>query len=110
MLHSRKRMDGETVNKLVGNTEFPQFEEPPVLQKELGDSQNKENELEKREMLEALDKKYIDIYDAIPPGKGAELTELCALGYDSRTVMSVLTTLELKGLIKLLPGGSYGRN
>ena len=43
LLHAQKRMDGDTVNKLVGNTEFPQFEEPPTLKRGAGTSERSKN-------------------------------------------------------------------
>ena len=109
ILHNRKRVDGETVNKMVGNTEYPQYEEPPVLKKILSEGENPSEIIKSEEILESLDKKYREIYDSIPTDKVVNLADICSVGYDSRTVMSVLTTLELKGLIKTLPGGNYCR-
>lgn len=111
LLHSKKRVDGETVNKMVGNTEYPNFENPPTLKRELSEGAKSEEEQTDKsaEILKSLDKKYTDVFEAIPIGKYANLAELCRSGYDSRTVMSVLTTLELKGLVTILPGGLYGR-
>lgn len=109
LLHSRKRVDGETVNKIVGNTEYPQFEEAPMLKKDISLAENKEEAVKSAEILESLDKKYSDVYASVPVGKAVSLADICACGYDSRTVMSALTTLELKGLVKILPGGLYSR-
>ena len=109
LLHSKKRVDGKTVNRMVGNTEYPQFEDAPVLKKEISEAADKEATLKATEMLEGLDKKYADVYEAIPAGKAVSLADICSAGFDSRTVMSVLTTLELKGLVKILPGGLYER-
>lgn len=108
LLHAQKRVDGDTVNKLVGNTEFPQFEEPPTLERGVETSERSKNN-NAAEVLELLDKKYSDIYEAIPEGKSVSLVDICGAGHDSRTVMSVLTTLELKGLVEILPGGLYRR-
>ncbi len=111
LLHSKKRVDGATVNKMVGNTEYPDFEEPPTLKKDLSEGEKGETGLKDNsaEVLKSLDKKYSDIFEAIPIGRFASLADLCRAGYDSRTVMSVLSTLELKGLVTILPGGLYGR-
>lgn len=109
LLHSQKRVDGETVNQMVGNTEYPQFENPPELKKIDKNADNGADEERYAEVLQALDKKYSDIFEAIPSGKSVGLADICSVGYDSRTVMSVLTTLELKGLVKILPGGLYCR-
>lgn len=109
LLHSQKRVDGETVNKMVGNTEYPQFEAPPELKRNPDLTENADSSEKYSEILRSLDKKYSDIFETIPSGKSVSLADICAAGYDSRTVMSVLTTLELKGLIKILPGGLYCR-
>lgn len=109
LLHAQKRVDGETVNRMVGNTEYPQFEEAPALKKDISLSENREQAAKTAEILESLDKKYTDVYEAIPQGKAVGLADICGAGFDSRTVMSVLTTLELKGLVKILPGGLYSR-
>jgi DNA processing protein len=111
LLHDKKRVDGETVNKMVGNTEYPKFEDPPALKKEISEGEDKQRACSDNssEILKSLDKKYSDVFEAIPIGKPANLAELCRCGYDSRTVMSVLTTLELKGLVNILPGGLYSR-
>jgi len=110
LLHSHKKLDGETVNKLVGNTEYPEYGESPVLQKS-NESENNETKGDdgSAEALKSLDKKYIEVFESIPIGTPVSLADVCSLGYDSRTVMSVLTTLELKGLVTLLPGGLYIR-
>ena len=109
LLHSQKRVDGETVNKMVGNTEYPQYETPPELKKESNNNENCGCEERYSEILQSLDKKYSDVFEAIPNGKSVSLADICAAGFDSRTVMSVLTTLELKGIVKILPGGLYCR-
>ena len=107
LLHSRKRVDGETLDKMVGNTEYPQFEAPPKLQRET--EQPAVSEDKSLEILQSMDQKYKDIFEAIPQGKAVSLADICVTGYDSRTTMSVLTTLELKGLVKTVPGGLYCR-
>ncbi len=109
-LHSKKRMDGKTVNKLVGNTEFPQFEEAPRL-KELSKEEKEQGAPceDQARVIAELDEKELKIFDAIPKGQSIGLDAVCRLGYDPRTAMSLLTSLEMKGLILLLPGGQYRR-
>ena len=110
LLHSQKKIDGDTVNKLVGNTEYPNYGDAPTLKKS-NESENNENLSAdgSAEALASLDKKYIEVFESIPIGTPVCLADICRSGYDSRTVMSILTTLELKGLVTLLPGGLYIR-
>ena len=109
-LHSKKRIDGDAVNKLVGNTQFPQFEEAPKL-KELSKEEKEQGavseEISRR--LAELDEKELKFFEAIPNGQSVSLDAVCRLGYDPRTAMSLFTSLEMKGLIVLLPGGQYRR-
>lgn len=110
LLHSQKKIDGDTVNKLVGNTEYPEYGETPSLKKQNEAESNEGRGADgSAEALASLDKKYIEVFEAMQIGTPVSLADICALGYDSRTVMSVLTTLELKGLVTLLPGGLYIR-
>lgn len=109
-LHAHKRMDGDTVNKLVGNTEFPIFEEAPKLkelseqEKNAGASANKNAEI-----IASLDEKHLKIFEAIPEGQSVSIDVVCRVGCDPRSAMSVLTSLEMKGLITVMPGGLYRR-
>ena len=106
LLHSKKRVDGDTLNKMVGNTEYPEFETPPQLKKEDSEVTKVDNS---SEILKTLDQKFVDVFEAIPIGKAVSLADICQTGLDSRTVMSALTTLELKGLVYMMPGGLYSR-
>ena len=94
----------------MGNTEYPDYGDAPTLKKS---NETENNEAARAdgsaEVLASLDKKYIEVFESIPIGTPVCLADICRSGYDSRTVMSILTTLELKGLVTLLPGGLYIR-
>ena len=109
LLHSKKRVDGQTVNRMVGNTDFPEFEAPPKLREMSEEEKRAASDNDTAKLLEGLDEKYLKIYNAIPAGENVSLDTVCRTGYDPRTAMSLLTTLEMKGLITVLPGGLYRR-
>lgn len=109
LLHSQKKVDGETLNKMMGYTEYPQFEEVPPLKKRLNEAERSEVQIKNDEILQSLDEKCKSVFEAVPKEKAIGLSEICVDGYDARTIMSALTTLELKGLIEILPGGLYCR-
>ena len=109
LLHSKKRVDGETVNRMVGNTAFPQFEAPPKLVEMSEEEKRATSDNDTAKLLEGLDEKYLKIYNAIPAGESVSLDTVCRAGYEPRTAMPLLTALEMKGLITVLPGGLYRR-
>ena len=113
LLHKKKKIDGRTVNELPGSMEYPQFEESPVLKKEDVDSKNEINEQFKEvdysTIFDGLDKKYSDIFFAMPKNKAVGLDTFQGLGYNMIEIMSVMSLLEIKRLVKVLPGGQYIR-
>ena len=115
LLHKRKRIDGKLVNELVGNTEYPQFEASPTLKKEglTPDCEIEMNgqpaEIDYNAILEGLDKKYSDIFFAMPKNKAVGLDTFSGLGYNMIEIMSVMSFLEIKKMVKVLPGGQYIR-
>ncbi len=115
LLHKRKRIDGKTVNELAGNTEYPRFEASPTLKKETAKPDNKVEtneqaiEVDYSKILDGLDKKYSDIFYAMPKNKAVGLDTFSGLGYNMIEIMSVMSFLEIKKMIKVLPGGQYIR-
>jgi predicted Rossmann fold nucleotide-binding protein DprA/Smf involved in DNA uptake len=108
LLHSKKRVDGATVSLMAESSDYPQFEAPPKLRQmseEEKKSQRENSDFAK--LLESLDEKYLKIYNEMPTGESVSIDKVCRAGYDPRTAMSLLTTLEMKGLVRVLPGGLY---
>lgn len=115
LLHKRKRIDGKTVNELAGNTEYPQFEASPTIKKEtvIPDSKVETNgqtvEVDYTKIFDGLDKKYSDIFFAMPKNKAVGLDTFSGLGYNMIEIMSVISFLEIKKMVRVLPGGQYIR-
>ncbi len=61
------------------------------------------------ELLASLDEKYRRLFAEIPVDRAVPLDKLAKLGYSIGEIMSVMTVLEVKGLVSSLPGGLYVR-
>ncbi len=59
------------------------------------------------ELLASLDEKHRALFAEIPDDRAITADTLAKLGYSIGEIMSVMTVLEIKGLVSSLPGGLY---
>ena len=62
--------------------------------------------------VEALssDKDALSVYERIPEGEDCFAEGLCDETFDMKKIMRILLKLEMRGFIRLLPGGKVKRN
>jgi hypothetical protein len=85
--------------------------EPPPAQEEAPDpgiyDQAYIERLQRQAILNSLSADERAVYDRVPTGEGVYLDEVVDDVYTPQFVFPTLTMLEVKGLLKLLPGGRY---
>ncbi len=118
VLHVNKQVDGETVRKLSGETEYPIFgeaiasERSPENVPESGFPERKEKEStsdHSAERLAGLPEDCRAVFEAMPLGEPVSADEMCRAGFGISQVMIAFTMLEVAGLVSALPGGLYCR-
>lgn len=101
LLHKSGRIDGETVKRLSGETEFPVYQD---------DKRDVRKDTEKvAEVPADLDPNLAQVLDAMPIGEAVGVDRICECGRDAASVMMALTMLEIRGLVASLPGNRYIR-
>lgn len=105
LLHTRKKVDGETVKAVSGERQYP-VNEPSVLPVQQPPKAEADTSVD---ALAELDEKSRMILDHIPVGKPVSIDYICSLGFEASEVMSALTMLEFYGLAESYPGGVYYR-
>ena len=111
-LHEKKRLDGEVVKALSGETEFPVYDNADVkmVKNKAPDSESSQAESKATdEVLAGLDGQYVKVFEAMPVGKSVSIDNMCSMGFDVATVITAFTMLEMNGLITSLPAGLYCR-
>lgn len=118
LLHFSGRVDGETVKRMSGQTDYPIYSDDkrqtPAKQ---GAEAEKPVEAPQQEpaaevsgvIPEELGETLIPILRAMPVGRAIGIDYICDQGFDAVSVMSALTMLELQGLVRMLPGNQYIR-
>lgn len=104
MLHSAGKLDGETVKRISGETEYPMYGESPRIR-----SAETETKVAEAEIPSHLDPKAAAILRAMPAGQAVSFETLCGEGSEADDVMMMLTLLEIEGLVVTLPGNRYMR-
>lgn len=62
------------------------------------------------EALASLSEKYRKIFTDLPMDQPFSPDQIVKLGYSTVDVLTAMTVLEVKGLVRSLPGGLYQRN
>jgi predicted Rossmann fold nucleotide-binding protein DprA/Smf involved in DNA uptake len=104
MLHSAGKLDGETVKRISGETEYPMYGESPRIR-----SAETETKVAEAGIPSHLDPKAAAILRAMPAGQAVSFETLCGEGSEADDVMMMLTLLEIEGLVVTLPGNRYMR-
>lgn len=111
LLHSQKKIDGESLRKISGENEYPIYDAEPPKEK-LKEALNEKPKSEPDESMKALDslpKDCREVFDAMPIGKPVSAEQMCNAGFEISKLMIAFTMLEVSGLISTLPGGLYCR-
>lgn len=105
LLHTRKKVDGETVKTVSGEQEYP-VNDPSVLPAKQAPKAEADASVD---ALAQLDEMTRSIFEQMPVGKPVSVDYLCSLGFDVSPVMTAFTMLEFYGLADSYPGGRYAR-
>lgn len=105
LLHTRKKVDGDTVKAVSGEREYPQGE-PSVLPVQQPPKAEADASVD---VLAELDEVTKKILNQMPVGKPVSIDYLCACGFEVGAVMSALSMLEVYGFAESYPGGVYYR-
>ena len=108
LLHSKGCVDGETVKRMSGETEYPVYTDDKrktVAEPETGADQQASAGV----IPEDLDEKLASILRAMPVGEAVGIDRICENGIDAVSVMTAMTMLEIRGLVESLPGNRYLR-
>lgn len=111
LLHNKKKIDGETLGKLSGQTEYPVYdaEQPKKAMAENLDEKPKSMPDESAGALDALPADCREVFEAMPIGTPVSAEQMCRQGFEISKLMIAFTMLEVSGLITTLPGGLYCR-
>ncbi len=114
-LDQKKRLDGEELRALGGESEYPLYEEikmesTGVLPK-LADDGVRAKPISDRSapQLASLPESCRAVFEAMPIGEAISADGMCRFGFEISQIMVAFTMLEMRGLIVRLPGGLYGR-
>lgn len=101
LLHKSGRIDGETVKRLSGETEFPVYQD---------DKRDAQKGAERSAEIPAdLEPNLAQVLSVMPIGEAVGVDRICEGGQDAASVMMALTMLEIRGLVASLPGNRYIR-
>ncbi len=106
LLHSKGHLDGETVKRVSGETEYPVYNDDKRAKKEVL-SPVKEETAAPRRIPSDLSPTQLAVLAAMPEGVAVGLDRICESGIDASTAMTMLTMLEISGLVETLPGNRY---
>ena len=100
LLHHSGKLDGETVKRVSGETEYPVYQDDhrSAKQKTEGDS-----------IPQDLEPSFAEVLRAMPIGEAVGIDRICENGIDAVTVMTAMTMLEIGGYVESLPGNRYRR-
>ncbi len=105
LLHSRKKVDGETVKAVSGEQVHPVYDKSEVPTEPAPRAKADESV----EALASLDEPSRRVLDIMPIGTPVSVDYICENGVDTSEVMIALTMLEVSGLVQSYPGGLYCR-
>ena len=105
LLHTRKKVDGETVKQVSGVQEHPVFEPYTLPTQEMTPAVPDSS----REAVDQLNDIAKRVFDVMPIAKPVSVDEICKLGFEANEVMMAFTMLEVGGLAESFPGGLYSR-
>ena len=106
LLHSKGHLDGETVKRVSGETEYPVYNDDKRAKKE-APSPVKEEAAAPAKIPANLSPTQLAVLAAMPEGVAVGLDRICESGIDASTAMMTLTMLEISGLVETLPGNRY---
>lgn len=113
LLHLTGRLDGEAVKHLSGQNDYPVYDDDkrkPKSESVRAESPSREQTTDVSGVLpEHLGESTLSILRAMPVGQAIGLEKICEQGFETTSVISTLTVLELQGLVEVLPGNRYIR-
>jgi len=104
LLHISGKLDGETVKRMSGETEYPKYGAGPKLQPLNGTAEAAEPPIPSH-----LKPEEAALLRALPVGTPVSVESLCDDEHDINDVMMTLTMFEIEGLVVALPGNRYMR-
>lgn len=102
LLHEKGRVDGETVKRMSGETEYPVYQDDKR-------TETVSKPAPEGGVPEDLDEDLARVLRAMPVGEAVGIDRICECGVDPVAVMTAMTMLELRGLIESRPGNRYLR-
>lgn len=105
LLHTHKKVDGETVKAVSGEREYPQSD-PSVLP--VQSSPKAEADASVAALAE-LDENTRRVLEQMPVGQPVSVDYVCSFGFEVSEVMVAFSMLEFYGLAEPYPGGLYCR-
>lgn len=105
LLHQTGHVDGETVKRISGETEFPVYRDD----KRIPVSPVETPAVTEGEIPPDLEENLKEVLRAMPVGRAVGLDQICEGGLEPISTMTALTLLEIRGLVESLPGNRYMR-
>ena len=110
LLHLTGRVDGETVKQVLGQSEYPVYDDDKRVEKAPDPTPAKKQEVDVTGVIpEGVGDEAIAILRSMPVGSAVGLDYICDQGVDTIAAMTALTMLEMQGLVRILPGNMYIR-
>ncbi|MBR4872851.1 MAG: DNA-processing protein DprA [Clostridia bacterium] len=116
LLHARGHVDGETVKRMSGETEYPVYRDDKRKEKITPAAPNEKKAAPEGPSAPAsgsipadLDAGLADVLRAMPQGEAVGVDRICEGGLDPVAVMTAMTMLEIRGLVESRPGNRYLR-
>lgn len=106
LLHSKGHLDGETVKRVSGETEYPVYHDDKREKQQVPTPEREKTMTAPRSPVE-LSPTQLAVLAAMPEGAAVGLDRICESGIDASTAMTTLTMLEINGLVESLPGNRY---
>lgn len=107
LLHSRGKVDGETVKRMSGETEYPVYHDDKRPKEETAASLA--NQVPISDVPKDLDENLAAVLRVMPKGEAVGIDRICENGMDAVSVMTAMTMLEIGGYVESLPGNRYLR-
>lgn len=110
LLHARGHVDGETVKRMSGETEYPVYGDDKRAERIVSAAPRTQKAAPEGEGIPAdLDPNLADVLRAMPQGEAVGVDRICEGGLDPVAVMTAMTMLEIRGLVESRPGNRYLR-
>ncbi len=104
LLRKTGRVDGETIKAVSGETEYP------VYRDDMRAESKAPPKAASGVVPEDLEEPLRRVLCALPVGQVVGVDMICAGGLETASVMTSLTMLEIRGLVRSLPGNCYIRD